>query len=66
MKKRLITFKVTDSMINWMNEMMSVENYRSRSELVRDALAEFLAKEYYNGEIPTYSKIKEKKQLNQL
>ncbi|MCK5304581.1 MAG: ribbon-helix-helix domain-containing protein [Candidatus Heimdallarchaeaceae archaeon] len=65
MKKRLITFKVTDSMINWMNEMMSVENYRSRSELVRDALAEFLAKEYYNGEIPPYSKIKEKEQLNQ-
>ncbi len=48
-----------------MNEMMSVENYRSRSELVRDALAEFLAKEYYNGEIPPYSKIKEKEQLNQ-
>ena len=65
MKKRLITFKVTDSMINWMSEMMSVENYRSRSELVRDALAEFLAKEYYNGEIPFYSKIKEKEQLNQ-
>ncbi|MCG3216179.1 MAG: ribbon-helix-helix protein, CopG family [Candidatus Heimdallarchaeota archaeon] len=59
MKKRLITFKVTDAMIRWMNEMMSAGNYNSRSELVRDALAEFLAKEYYNGDIPRTSRIRE-------
>ncbi len=64
MKKRLITFKVTDAMISWMNDMMSAGNYNSRSELVRDALAEFLAREYYDGEIPRNSKIKEREPLN--
>jgi len=66
MKKRLITFKVTDSMIKWMIEMAASGNYGSRSELVRDALAEFLAKEYYNDDIPLNSRIKEKEQLNNL
>jgi len=66
MKKRLITFKVTDSMIKWMLEMEASGNYHSRSKLVRDALAEFLAKEYYNGEIPSNSRIKEKEQLTKL
>jgi len=47
LNKRLITFKVTDSMIKWMNDMMSMGNYDSRSELVRDALEEFLEREDY-------------------
>ena len=66
MKKRLITFKVTDQMIQWLIEMETSGNYGSRSELVRDALAEFLAKEYYNGDIPFNARIKEKEQLNRI
>jgi Arc/MetJ-type ribon-helix-helix transcriptional regulator len=53
-------------MIKWMIEMESSGNYGSRSELVRDALAEFLAKEYYNEDIPLNSRIKEKEQLNNM
>ncbi|MHA1223732.1 MAG: ribbon-helix-helix domain-containing protein [Candidatus Heimdallarchaeaceae archaeon] len=49
MKKRLITFKVTDEMVKWMIEMETSGNYRSRSELVRDALEEFLAEECADG-----------------
>ncbi len=66
MKKRLITFKVTDSMIKWMNDMMSMGNYDSRSELVRDALEEFLSKEYYEGNFSENIKLKEKVQYHKL
>jgi len=66
MKKRLITFKVTDSMIKWMNDMMSMGNYDSRSELVRDSLEEFLSKEYYEGNFSENIKLKEKEQFRKL
>ncbi|MHA1400457.1 MAG: ribbon-helix-helix domain-containing protein [Candidatus Heimdallarchaeaceae archaeon] len=45
MRKKLITFKVTDAMMSWITEMMDKGNYDNRSELVRDALHEFLIKE---------------------
>lgn len=64
MKKRLITFKVTDSMIKWMNDMMSMGNYESRSELVRDALTEFLEKEDYERNIPNKLNLKESEQFH--
>ena len=64
MKRRLITFKVTDSMIKQMNDMMSMGNYESRSELVRDSLAEFLGKEYYESAQAENEKLREKEQLN--
>jgi len=66
MKKRLITFKVTDSMIKWMNDMMSMGNYDSRSELVRDSLKEFLSKEYYEGNFSENIKLKEKEQYRKI
>ena len=66
MKKRLITFKVTDSMIKWMNDMMSMGNYDSRSELVRDALEEFLEKEDYERHMPDSQSVKEPEQLHKL
>ena len=64
MTKRLITFKVTDSMIKWMIEMEASGNYSSRSELVRDALEEFLARENFEGEKTYRDRLKEKEQLN--
>ena len=66
MKKRLITFKVTDSMIKQMNDMMSMGNYDSRSELVRDALTEFLANEYNEGNYTNNKKLKEKEQFHKM
>ncbi len=66
MKKRLITFKVTDSMIKWMSDMMSMGNYDSRSELVRDALTEFLEKEDYERNIPDKLNIRESEQLHKM
>ncbi len=45
MRKKLITFKVTDTMLEWITEMMDKGNYENRSDLVRDALNEFLIKE---------------------
>lgn len=66
MKKRLITFKVTDSMIKWMNDMMSMGNYDSRSELVRDALEEFLEKEDYERINAEKLSIQEKEQYHNM
>ncbi len=56
-KKKLITFKVTDSMINDLHKMLNQLNYNNRSELIRDAIAEFIEKEYYKGDIPKNSVI---------
>ena len=53
-------------MIKWMNDMMSMGNYDSRSELVRDALEEFLTKEYYDGNFSENIKLKEKEQFYKL
>ncbi len=64
MKRRLITFKVTDSMIKWMNDMMSMGNYDSRSELVRDALEEFLEREDYERSTSKKLTLKEQEQFN--
>ena len=66
MKKRLITFKVTDSMIKWMNDMMSMGNYDSRSELVRDALEEFLEREDYERNNAEKLSIKEPEQFHKM
>jgi len=61
MTKKLITFKVTDNMVKEMDKMLRDGNYRSRSEMIRETLAEFIRKEYYEGEIPENSVIKLKK-----
>lgn len=66
MKRRLITFKVTDSMIKWMNDMMSMGNYDSRSELVRDALEEFLEREDYERNTSKKLTLKEQEQFNNI
>lgn len=52
MKKRIITFKVPDHQLSEMNQMMDQGNYDSRSELVRAALAEFIVREYFMGNVP--------------
>ncbi|MHA1685413.1 MAG: ribbon-helix-helix domain-containing protein [Candidatus Heimdallarchaeaceae archaeon] len=52
MRKRIITFKVPDRMLKEMNQMMSEGNFDSRSELVRAALAEFIIREYFMGNVP--------------
>ncbi|MCK4845308.1 MAG: ribbon-helix-helix protein, CopG family [Candidatus Heimdallarchaeota archaeon] len=61
MTNKLITFKVTDNMVKEMDKMLRDGNYRSRSEMVRETLAEFIGKEYYEGEIPESSVIKLKR-----
>ena len=53
-------------MIKWMNDMMSMGNYDSRSELVRDSLKEFLSKEYYEGNFSENIKLKEKEQYRKI
>jgi len=45
MKKKLITFKVTEAMMKWIAEMMEKGNYKNRTELIVDALREFLIQE---------------------
>lgn len=52
MRKRIITFKVPDRMLKEMNQMMDEGNFDSRSELVRAALAEFIVREYFMGNVP--------------
>lgn len=61
MTNKLITFKVTDNMVKEMDKMLREGNYRSRSEMVRETLGEFIGKEYYEGEIPEKSIIKLKR-----
>ncbi len=61
-KKVLITFKVTSDQKRWMNEVMSELDYNSRSDLIRDALADFIATEYYKGEVPKKSAVYELQQ----
>ena len=61
MTNKLITFKVTDNKVKEMDKMLREGNYRSRSEMVRETLAEFIGKEYYEGEIPESSVIKLKR-----
>ena len=61
MTNKLITFKVTDNMVKEMDKMLREGNYRSRSEMIRETLVEFISKEYYEGEIPENSVIKLKK-----
>ena len=53
-------------MIKWMNDMMSMGNYDSRSELVRDALEEFLEREDYERNTSKKLTLKEQEQFNNI
>jgi len=49
-----------------MNDMMSMGNYDSRSELVRDSLEEFLEKEDYERINASKQDIKKPEQLHKM